>query len=577
MLYYGNNLGILRDKVPSESVDLVYLDPPFNSNASYNVLFAEQDGTRAAAQIRAFEDTWRWDEAAALAYHQVVEAGGDVSTAMQAFRMLLGDSDMLAYLAMMAPRLVQLRRVLKPTGSIYLHCDPTASHYLKLLMDAVFGPHHFSNELIWRRHNARRTEQRWPRVHDVLLFYTKSSRFYYQSLQIAADAAKLPHTLITGPDGEKYQTYELTAPGVTKVGLSGKPWRDFDPTKMGRHWAHSPDTMDAWADAGLIHWPRPGKAGGFPRRRAAEPFVAEARKITVGDVWTDIDRINQAAKERLGYPTQKPEELLDRIITASSEDDSVILDPFCGCGTAIAVAQGLGRRWIGIDITHLAIGLIKHRLQDAFGLEPNVDYQVRGEPEDLASAKQLAQDAPFQFQAWALGLVTARATEPKKGADKGIDGRAYFHDEFPAGKTKQIIFSVKGGHLQPAFVRELRGVVTREGAEMGVLLTLEPPTIAMRSEASTAGFYYAPAWGQDYPKLQILTVGDLLNGKRLNAPPLGQVGVTFKKAPHAEPEPVGTLPLPLGPIAVKDPGVRPIRTRRRSSTKPASDSPTVAG
>lgn len=526
-LYYGDNLDILQRYIKDETIDLVYLDPPFKSNQDYNVLFAEQDGSRAAAQIKAFEDTWTWDEEAVRSFQAMVEGGGKVSQVMQAFRTFLGETDMLAYLSMMAPRLVELHRVLRSGGSIYLHCDPTASHYLKLLMDAVFRPTNFRNEVAWKRHNARSTPGRWPRIHDILLFYSKSDSFVFHSLRAPADKAKMPHTLITGPDGRKYQTYELTGPGATK-GESGKPWRGFDPNKYARHWGNSHFVMDGWAAEGLIHFP---KDVGFPRRRAREPFDPEGREITVGDVWTDIDRINQTAKERLGYPTQKPEDLLERIIEVSSSEGDTILDPFCGCGTTIAAAQGLNRRWIGIDITHLAITLIKHRLWDAFGDAAN--YEVVGEPVSLPDAEVLAAEDPYQFQWWALGLVGARPIEQKKGADKGIDGRLYFHDEPHGGDTKQVVLSVKAGHTNVAHVRDLRGVLDREAADIGVLITMQEPTQPMRGEAAGAGFYKS-SWGQQYRRLQILTVEELLNGKRIDYPPSTQTNVTFKKAPKAK-------------------------------------------
>ena len=527
-LFYGDNLDVLGRYVADESVDLVYLDPPFNSNADYNVLFAERDGTRAAAQIQAFEDTWRWDEGAARAYEDVVEAGGLVSQAMQAFRTFLGESDMLAYLAMMAPRLVELQRVLKPTGSLYLHCDPTASHYLKMLLDAVFGPTKFKNEIIWKRTNARSTSGRWPRIHDVILYYSKS-RSVFNSLKVKGDEAKMPHTLITGADGEKYQTYELTAPGATQDGESGRPWRGFDPNIYARHWANNHAQMDEWDMAGLIHWPKVGKAGGFPRRRDDSPFDPQAREVSVGDVWTDVDRINQAAKERLSYPTQKPEALLERIISASSNEGDVVLDPFCGCGTTVAAAQTLGRKWIGIDVTHLAITLIRHRLKDAHGDDIEKTYRVVGEPVSVPDAEALAVAEPFQFQCWALGLVAARPDgEVKKGADRGIDGRVYFHDG-DGGKTKQIVISVKAGKLHAHYVRDLRGVLEREKAALSVLLTFHAPTKAMRTEAASAGFYDSP-WGQ-HPRVQILTVGELLAGKKLDAPPSRQTSRTYKRAP----------------------------------------------
>ena len=529
-LFYGDNLDVLWRYVADESVDLVYLDPPFNSNADYNVLFAERDGTRAAAQIQVFEDTWRWDEGAARAYEDVVEAGGLVSQEMQAFRTFLGESDILAYLAMMAPRLVELQRVLKPTGSLYLHCDPTASHYLKMLLDAVFGPTKFKNEIIWKRTNSRSTSGRWPRIHDVILYYSKS-RSVFNSLKVKGDEAKMPHTLITGADGEKYQTYELTAPGATQDGASGRPWRGFDPNIYARHWANNHAQMDEWDMAGLIHWPKVGKAGGFPRRRDDSPFDPQAREVSVGDVWTDVDRINQAAKERLSYPTQKPEALLERIISASSNEGDVVLDPFCGCGTTVAAAQTLGRKWIGIDVTHLAITLIRHRLKDAHGDDIEKTYRVVGEPVSVPDAEALAVAEPFQFQCWALGLVAARPDgEVKKGADRGIDGRVYFHDgDGGSGKTKQIVISVKAGKLHAHYVRDLRGVLEREKAALSVLLTFHAPTKAMRIEAASAGFYDSP-WGQ-HPRVQILTVGELLAGKKLDAPPSRQTSRTYKRAP----------------------------------------------
>ena len=538
VLYYGDNLDVLRRHISDESVDLVYLDPPFKSNQDYNVLFADH-GVRAAAQIKAFEDTWSWDEVAAAAYDEVVTGGGRVADAMVAFRRFLGDNDMLAYLSMMAPRLVELRRVLKSTGSIYLHCDPTASHYLKMLMDAIFGPERFLNEIVWKRTNARSTDQKWPRLHDILLTYGKAGTPAFHPLWVAADKAKLPHTLITGPDGEKYQTFELTAPGETKAGDSGKPWRGFDPTAMGRHWANNEAVREQWDSRGLIHWPNPaGSAGGFPRRRAEEPFVEADRRVLVGDVWTDIDRINQSAKERLGYPTQKPEALLERIIEASSAAGQTVLDPFCGCGTTVAAAQGLGRRWIGIDITYLAISLIKSRLTEMYGQA--AAYKVVGEPTTLDDAAALASSDPYQFQFWALGLVGARPIEEKKGADRGIDGRLYFNEG--VGDTKQIIISVKAGKLFPTYADALVGVVQKEGAQIGVLISFNEPSRAMRAIAASAGFYESSGWGK-FPRLQLLTVGDLLEGKGIEYPRTRGANVTYKKARAAKVSAGDQLPL----------------------------------
>ena len=538
-LYYGDNLEVLRQHVADESVDLIYLDPPFNSNADYSIFFKEKNGAAAAAQIKAFKDTWHWDQGAARTYEDIVEAGGSVSDALQAFRKFLGANDLLAYLTMMAPRLKELHRVLRPTGSLYLHCDPTASHYLKMLMDAVWGPMHFMAEIVWKRHNARGTTQNWPHIHDVILFYSKTSAITYNPTQVAGDMAKVPHTLITGTDGKKYQTYELTGPHRTRHGESGKAWRGFDPGELGRHWANSHSTMDEWDKAGLIHWPRDG---GFPRRKADEPFDAEARMVTVGDVWADIDRINQSAKERLHYPTQKPVALLKRILAASSKPGDVILDPFCGCGTTIDATEQVNRespdqpprRWIGIDITHLAINLIKYRLNDAFG--DSCKYKVIGEPTSLPDARQLAEEDAHQFQQWALGLVRARPDqEHSKGADQGIDGVRHFHDEREAGATKTIIFSVKGGkNLHANMVRDLLGVLSQEKAEIGVLISMYPPTEPMRGAAASAGFYSSPGWGTKHPRLQLLTIEELLAGKKVDMPPTRDER-TFKKAARYRP------------------------------------------
>ena len=549
-LYYGDNLDVLRRHVESESVDLIYLDPPFNSNASYNVLFAERDGTQAAAQIKAFEDTWKWDESASRAYEEVVEQGGRVSQALQAFRTFLGESDMLAYLAMMAPRLVELRRVLKPTGSLYLHCDPTAGHYLKMLLDAVFDPKRFRNEVIWKRTHAHGSPKRFGPVHDVILFYSKGDEYLWTFPKVEQEQNYVDeHFTYADADGRMFQPITLTGSGV-RHGESGKPWHSVNPTNVGRHWAlpgHITKSLgitgktvqqrlDALDAAGRIYWP--DKTDGTPRLKW---YANEAQGKSTPDVWTDIDPISAKARERLGYPTQKPEALMDRIIAASSNEGDVVLDPFCGCGTTIASAQRLKRQWIGIDITNLAITLIRSRLVDAFA--GTVEYEVVGEPVSLPDAEALAVSDPYQFQWWALGLVGARPVEQKKGADKGIDGRIYFH-EGDNRETKQIILSVKAGKLHATYVRDLRGVMDREKADIGVLISLDEPTDLMRKEAASAGFYTSP-WGK-HARLQLVTVEHLLTGKGIDRPPV-QASVTFKRAPRAkatgaEPQPLDFMP-----------------------------------
>ena len=545
-LYYGDNLQVLREHIADESVDLIYLDPPFKSEQDYNVLFADQDGSRSAAQIRAFEDTWCWDRAAAAAFQEVVEAGGRVSLAMQAFRQALGDNNLLAYLSMMAPRLVELRRSLKPSGSIYLHCDPTASHYLKMLMDAVFTPFGFLSEIIWKRTHAHGSAKRYAPVHDVILFYAKSEAYNWTGFRVAHSPEYIErHFTNQDPDGRRFQPISLTGAGI-RHGESGQPWRGINPTAIGRHWALPgeilerlgvqdgtvQEKLEALDDAQRIFWPK--KQGGTPRLKW---FVDELAGSAMPDVWSDIPPISARAAERLGYPTQKPEALPERILKASSNEGDVVLDPFCGCGTAIAVAQRLNRRWIGIDVTHLAVSLIKHRLRDAFGEEVEKTYNVVGEPVDLQGARALAAQDAYQFQWWALGLVSARPVEQKKGADKGIDGRLFFHDDAESQQTKQIVLSVKSGGVQVAHLRDLRGVVEREKAAIGVLITLEEPTRNMKAEAAGAGYYQSP-WQTKHPKIQILTIEELFAGKKIDFPPSRDLR-TFKKAPKAKRKPKG--------------------------------------
>lgn len=436
-----------RPEFGNEFVDLVYLDPPYNSKAKYNVLYREQDGTAPPAQVQAFTDTWQWDQATAQLYEETVEWGGNVATALQAFRQLIGTNQMLAYLTNMAPRLIELHRVLKPTGSLYLHCDAKASHYLKLLLDAVFGGKNFLNNIVWCYGLGGSSKRYWPRKHDDLLWYSKEqNRHYFKAAMIPATSQAMKGQMKKAPD----------------------------------YWL--------------------------------------------------IPAINNMAKERLRYPTQKPEALLERIIKSSSRKNDVVLDSFCGCGTTVNVAEYLNRQWIGIDITHLAIRITEQRLEDTFG---EVDYLVRGGPEDIPSAKYLAECDAIEFQNWIVGKHKGRPTE-KKGADKGIDGRLLFHDD-DSGETKQVVISVKSGHnVSVAHVRDLRGVREREGAEIGVLLSLFRATQAMREEAANGGFYVSPWDNKKYPRLQILA-GQQLFDKVIDIPDVRGSNVTLRKAPKSEP------------------------------------------
>ncbi|MEI6315305.1 MAG: DNA methyltransferase [Syntrophus sp. (in: bacteria)] len=552
LLYYGDNLDVMRRHIKDETVDLVYLDPPFNSNTNYNVLFAEKDGSKAASQIQAFSDTWTWNQESESTYAEIVMAGGKVSDCLQAFRTFLGECDMLAYLVMMAPRLVELRRVMKSTASIYLHCDPTASHYLKMLMDAVFGPANFRNEIIWKRTTSKSLmTRRLPSNHDVILSYQASPAACWNADAMFSEydldnldektTSKYSHK---DKDGRLYRLDNLCNPNRDRPNLT------YEFLGITKVWRWTKERMQKAYEDGFVIQPSPGAVPCFKR------YIDEQKGKPLDDVWTDIPPLNSQAAERLGYPTQKPVALLERIIRASCPEGGVVLDPFCGCGTTIAAAQALDRPWIGIDITHLAITLIKQRMKDSFGVEQSVratssgkgetakiaetateygnvtkrSFHVLGEPTSEPDAAALAASDPYQFQWWALGLVGARPVEQKKGADKGIDGRIIFQGD-KKGTFESVILSVKAGKTGSAHIRDLKGVLDREKAAIGILISMEHPTKPMLTEAVTAGFYESATWGQKYPKMQLLTISELLAGKKVEMPPIKQVSVTFKTAP----------------------------------------------
>ena len=524
-LYFGDNLDILRQHIADESVDLIYLDPPFNSNATYNVLFRERSGEESAAQITAFDDTWRWNIESELAYQDVVtQQGGKVGELLAAMRAFLGQNDMMAYLTMMAQRMVELHRVLKPTGSIYLHCDPTASHYLKLLMDAVFGAATFRNEISWRRTGAHNSAKRYGPVHDIVLYYTKSDDYCWNPIYVVNEEYVAKRYTYTDDQGRSFYPVSLLAAG-TRRGSSGMPWRGIDVTAKGNHWRYTVERLDELDAAGDIYWP---PRGTMPRLKM---YADDVKGELLQDWWHDIPPINSQGRERLGFPTQKPEALLERIINASSNEGDVVLDPFCGCGTAVAAAERLNRRWIGIDITHLAITLIRHRLHDAFG-EDLRPYEVVGEPKDLPSAESLALHDRYQFEWWALGLVDARpARDRKKGADAGIDGFINFFDD-NSGKPKRIVVQVKSGGVQRNQVATLKSDMERESADLALFVTLKPPTRPMEQEALEAGFYAPDAFpDHQFPRVQILTIEDLLSGAQPQYPRYAPAA-TFQRAPR---------------------------------------------
>ena len=482
------------------------------------MLFKEQSGEASPAQIRAFTDTWEWTQEAERTFEQEIVTNpgtpANVKEMVSAFRQFIGSNAMMAYLVMMTPRLVELRRVLKPTGSIYLHCDPTASHYLKLLMDAVFGPENFRTEITWKRTSAhsdtRQGRQQHGRVHDLILFYSKSDSWTWNPLYTEYDQEYVEqfYRHVEPETGRRYRLGDLTGPGGA---AKGNP--SYEVMGVMRYWRYSEERMAELIEQGRIVQTRPGAVPAYKR------YLDEMPGVPLQDVWTDIKPIGAQAKERLGYPTQKPQALLERIIQASSNEGDVVLDPFCGCGTAVAAAEKLKRRWVGIDVTHLAVALMKSRLRTAFDLHPGADYRVVGEPADVGSARALAEQDRYQFQYWAMSLLEAlpREQDRRKGADRGIDGVVHFIDG-PRRATRKAVVQVKSGSVSSPHIRDLKGTVEREKAALGLFITLEEPTSAMRTEAVSAGFYHSDVWQRDYPKIQVRTIADLLDGNTFDLP-----------------------------------------------------------
>lgn len=500
-LYYGDNLKVLRDSIASHSVDLIYLDPPFNSNAGYNILFKAPDGGQSSAQIEAFDDTWHWNDSAEEAFGDVMRGGNAAaSTMLRAMRSFLGDNDMMAYLAMMAVRLIELHRVLKPTGSLYLHCDPTASHYLKILLDAVFGVSSFRNEIVWRRSVTKGDARRkFSDDQDVILFYSKSADYHFANVFTEGDDEYLKRFNHDDHDGRgPYHLAPLDSPNA-RPNLTYE-FNGFSPPPKG--WRVSIEEMRRLDSDGRVWYPK-DKTGRLRRKL----FLKDQNGPKVGSVWIDIRPLQGISQERLGYPTQKPVALLERILNASSNPGDVVLDPFCGCGTTVHAAQKLGRNWIGIDVTHLAVGLIEKRLRESFA---GVEFITHGVPQDIEGARDMAnrgrgdKNYYFEFEKWALSLIAAQPGNlSKKGADKGIDGNIWFG----AKSEGRAIVSVKAGdNISVAMIRDLRGVIEREGASIGILLTLTEPTRPMITEAAGAGQFELPGYEGTVPRLQIVTI-----------------------------------------------------------------------
>jgi site-specific DNA-methyltransferase (adenine-specific) len=505
-LYYGDNLAVLRDHVPDESVDLIYLDPPFNSNSGYNVLFRSASGAGADASIEAFDDTWTWGQASREAMLDI--AGGTnrrLAVMVDAMHRAIGENPLMAYLAMMAVRLVELHRVLKPTGSLYLHCDSTASHYLKLMLDAVFGAHNFLNEITWKRTTAHSDGTRYGRNTDIVLFFRKAEPHVWHHQFTGYDEDYAARFRQVDADGRRWMDDNLTAKGLSGGGYT------YAYKGVTSLWRMPLATMERLDAEGRLHFTR---TGGIRLKR----YLDEAKGLPVQALWTDIPPLNSQAQERLGYPTQKPRALLERIIAASSNPGDLVLDPFCGCGTAVDAAQKLGRHWIGIDVTHLAIGMIEDRMRQGY---PDVGFETIGVPRDLASAERLAHDDPHQFQQWVAWQVGGFPRD-KKGGDKGVDGWFNYEWVDPDRGGRRIetgVISVKAGdNVNPNMVRDLGRVMERDGHRFGLFVMKGMPTKGMRDEAASHPLVETP-WGR-FPALQIVTLAELMLGQRPRLPPL---------------------------------------------------------
>lgn len=514
-LYYGDNLHWLR-QMPDAVADLIYLDPPFNSQRNYNLLFKQQKGQPSQAQIMAFEDTWQWS---GLEYERFKEEprNAPLLKLVDALYSMLGDSEMMAYVVMMAPRLLELHRVLKPTGSLYLHCDPVASHYLKIILDQVFGPQCFRNEITWRRtHSHGNVTRNYGKIADIIFWYSKSGEYKWTQLYTPFPVDYVEAAFrYRDPDGRRWQSVTLRNPGPRPnlhYPFTAKNGVTYQPHPNG--WTYEPGRLKMLDDQNRLAYP--SDPGGALRLKM---YLDESPGTRLQNIWDDIPPIGSAAKERRGYPTQKPLALLERIIQASSNEGDVVLDPFAGCGTAIVAAERLGRKWIGIDITYLAINEVIDRLRTEKVEGRELVYELRGTPTDMVGARALFENTAAQnhkpFEQWAVTLVGGRWSA-KQGADRGIDGRIGLFDH--KNTYREVVIQVKGGGCTLSHVRDFARVIEREGAVLGVLLMMREPTSEMRLEAEKMGFAEWPS-ERRYPRLQLLSIEALLErGVRAELP-----------------------------------------------------------
>ena len=522
-LIRGDNLEEMR-RFPDECIDLIATDPPFNSKRDYFVPYRDERGQEPDTLIKAFTDTWTWGEAAEEAYGElIVEVGGQIGDTIQGLRQFLNETPMMAYLVMMAIRIVEMHRILKPTGSLYLHCDPSASsHYLKIVLDAIFGASNFRNEIVWQRTSAHNDGNRFGRVHDIILSYSKSSQPLWNPVYTEHDPEYVKKFYRHEDERGRYQVDNLTGAGTTQ-GESGQSWRGVDPTAVSRHWAiphrnswpegvEPPENYESLSvhekldvlDAnGLIYWPPTGRVPRFKR------YLSTSKGRRVHDVITDINPLSGQSKERTGYPTQKPIELYKRIVAASSNEGDLILDPFCGCGTTLMASEALNRHWIGIDLTYLATGAVRLQIERLFPQLRN-EITITGTPENAEQALELARTNPYGFEEWCVTHVLHFRPNARRGGDGGIDGTF----RFPIGRIQgrqaygKAVAQVKGGNYTLGHIRDFRTAMQNEEADLGVFVVTSPPSRGMETEASRSGTYNHPSYEFSCPKLQIYQIQD---------------------------------------------------------------------
>ena len=525
LLFYGDNLEVMRSKIKDETIDLCYIDPPFNSKRNYFQIY-NNIGKEDVAQAQAFIDIWTWNELAINGYQEIITNYQGCYTKqtielMKGLKGVLSESPLLAYIVGMTQRINEIQRVMKPTGSFYLHCDPTASHYLKLALDSVFCPRggDYLNEIVWKRSTGKSlTSRKLANDHDVIFNYSKSQNYTWnnEGCFISYDVTNLSEKTrkkycYKDSDGRMYRLDNLANPNPDRPNLT------YEFLGFTKVWRWTKERMNKAYEDGLVIQTKPGNIPCLKR------YLDEQKGRPIGNVWDDIPPLNSQAQERLGYPTQKPESLLERIIQASSNEGDTVLDAFCGCGTSVAVAHRLRRQWMGIDITYQSIAVVLKRLEDSFGATIFDNLILNGIPKDMDSAIALANKKDDrlrkEFEKWAVLIYTNNraAINDKKGADKGVDGYAYMMTS--KDTTERIIFQVKSGGVSRNSIATLRGDMQREEAKVAILITLEEPTKNMKDEAASAGFYHHELMGRNYPSIQIVTVREMLEeDKRIELP-----------------------------------------------------------